>query len=405
MSGATTELSRASLIPDEVVDNEESKVCLLCLFVHMLSYGGGILNVDCLYEWIYGLPRGGLPYYLNSPENGMILRKKICEMYGAADFVLVPTFKTYVDVMKFVDGVKNRKESDKSPRRPLTALTSPGNVYRYVFIPCNKAAHALRKRFGLRPQTYDDLNEGIFPLDGKPCVAGSDRFPVLESRAHPFSVSVFADKVYATRRRKPLTDQWRALVRRIVDQWQQQLVRPPQWFVDEPKLGDDDSELSATEATGYCPLPQNNTVDPKPFMFVNVEGDNCSEHHSKKVGSWIDIVDPNAPDPNAPLPSEEEYSKTTTVRTKQSLQRSPLKLRRSHRLRAKACPYASASPDRCPYPPSPPRRVASALRYRDILRNPPAWVKRNGEFPTPTFSSNDWAYFSHRIALNAPATT
>ncbi|TRM61329.1 hypothetical protein BD626DRAFT_631860 [Schizophyllum amplum] len=383
ISGATIELSRAPLIPDEVVHDESQTACM---------------------EWIYGLPRGGLPYYMNSPENGMILQEDICEMYCLADFVLVPTFKTYVDVMKFMERVKNRKESDRSPRRPLTALTSPDKLYRYVFIPCNEAGRALQRRFGLQPQTYEDLNEGIFPLDGKPCVAGSDRFHVLESRAHPFSVSVYADKVYATRRSRPLTDQWRALVRRIVDQWQEQLVQPPQWFVDEPKLGEDDSELSATEAMGYCLRPPNDPVGAKPLTAVAIHGDDHDEHYWQKVGSWVDNVDPNAPNPNAPLPSEKD-SKTTTARTKQSLQRSPLKLRRSHRLRAKACPYASASPDCCPYPPSPPRRVASALRYRDVVRNPPAWAKRDGEFPTPTFSSNDWAYFSHRIALNAPTTT
>ncbi|TRM61318.1 hypothetical protein BD626DRAFT_631849 [Schizophyllum amplum] len=383
LSGDTDELCRACLIPNEDPDESEAAI----------------------KEWILGLPRGGLPFYLVSPENGVIFRQDIYDMYRHGEFVLAPTFKTYLDTTKFMEGVKNRKESDRSPRRPLTVLASPQGLYRYVFIGYTTAARALQKRLELQPQTDEDMNGGITPVDGKPCVAGSDRLPVLECYAHPFSISVLADKAFAVRRRAPITDQWYALTRRILEQWEQKLIQPPQWFVDEPLIGEGDSELSATEAMGYCMLLPYESVHAKPLTVVATGSDDRDEHYWHKVESWVDNVDPNAPDPNAPLPSEEEYSKTTAVRTKQSLQRSPLKLRRSHRLRAKACPYASASPDRCPYPPSPPRRVASALRYRDVVRNPPAWAKRDGEFPTPKFSSNDWAYFSHRIALNGPAVT
>ncbi|TRM61320.1 hypothetical protein BD626DRAFT_405855 [Schizophyllum amplum] len=384
MSGAITKLSRAWLIPDEVADEEEHEVAVK--------------------EWMFGLPRGGLPFYLTSPANGMVLRDDICNMYSHGEFVLVPTFKTFLDTMKFIEGIKSRKESDRSPRCPHT-LASPSGLYRYVFIAYSKAARALQTQLKLQPQSNEDLNGGFTPLDGKPYVAGSEQYPILECYAHPFSISAYADKAFSMRRRTPITDQWYALTRRILEQWEQKLIQPPQWFVDEPLIGEDDSELSATEAMGYCLLPPNDPVGAKPLTVVAVDGDHHDEHYWQKVGSWVDNVDPNAPDPNAPLPSEQD-SKTSTVRTKQSLQRSPLKLRRSYRLRAKACPYASASPDRCPYPPSPPRRAASALRYRDVVRNPPAWAKRDGEFPTPTFSSNDWAYFSYRIALNArPATT
>ncbi|TRM61319.1 hypothetical protein BD626DRAFT_406035 [Schizophyllum amplum] len=385
MSGATTDLRRACLIPNE--EQEEFEV-----------------RVAAVKEWIFGLPRGGLPFYLASPENGMIFCEDIGKMYCRGEFVLVPTFKTYMDTMKFMEGVKNRKENDRSPRRPPTVLASPHGTYRYVFIAYSTAACALEKQLRLQPQSHEDMNEGITPLDGKPCVAGSDHFPVLECYAHPFSISVFADKAFSMRRRTPLTDQWYALTRRILGQWEQKLIRPPQWFVDEPKLGEDDSVLSATEAMGYCLLPPHDPVGTKPLTIIAANGNDRDEHCWQKVGSWVDSVDPDATDPNAPLPSEQD-SRATTVRTKHSLQRSPLRLRRSHRLRAKACPYASASPDCCPYPPSPPRRVASALRYRDVIRNPPAWAKRDGDFPTPTFSSNDWAYFSHRIALNGPAAT
>ncbi|TRM61327.1 hypothetical protein BD626DRAFT_85065 [Schizophyllum amplum] len=355
-------------------------------------------------EWIFGLPRGGLPYYLNSPESGIVLQEDICKLYCKGEFILVPTFKTYVDSMKIMEEVKDRKETDRSPRRPLTAFAPADGLYRYVFIPCGAAARALLKQLNLEPQSNEDLNGRVFPLDGKPCLEGSAKYPVFKCRAHPFSVSASANRAFLTRRGTPLTDQWHALARRIVEQWEQQLIQPPRWFVEEPTLGEDDSQLSSTEATGYCASAPEDDVCAKPLTVVAVYGGACEEHDSQRVDSWVNNVDPDAPDPNAPLPSE-EYSKTTSIRTRQSLQRSPLKLRRSHRLRAKACPYASPSPDCCPHPPSPPRRVASALRYRDILRNPPAWAKRNGEFPTPTFSSNDWAYFSHRIALNAPAAT
>ncbi|TRM61330.1 hypothetical protein BD626DRAFT_570978 [Schizophyllum amplum] len=382
LSGDTDELSRACLIPDE--DQEESETAAK--------------------EWIFGLQRGGLPLYLASPENGMIFRKDICDMYCHGEFVLVPTFKTYLDTMNYLEGVKNRKESDTSTRRPCTVLASPHGLYRYAFIAYSTAACALEKELGLQPQSDEDMNGGITPVGGKPCVTGSDRFPVVECYSHPFSISVFADKAFSMRRRTPLTDQWYALTRRILEQWEQNIIRPPQWFLDDRKLEEDDSELSATEATGYCLLPSNDPVGAKPPTVVGDHDHDRNKHYWRKVGSWVDNVDPNAPDPNAPLPSEKD-SKTTTARTKQSLQRSPLKLRRSHRLRAKACPYASASPDCCPYPPSPPRRAASALRYRDVVRNPPAWAKRVGEFPTPEFSSNDWAYFCHRIALNAPPAT
>lgn len=248
MSGATTKLSRAWLIPDEVADEGEDKVAV--------------------NEWMFGLPRGVLPSYLTSPANGMVLRNDICNMYNHGQFVLVPTFKTYLDTMRFIEGIKRRKQSDRSPRRPHTALVSPTGLYRYVFIAYRKAAHALQKQFKLQAQTDENLNGGIHPLDGNPLVPGSDRYPVLECYAHPFSISAYADKAFSMRRRKPLTDrwyalthqwyalthQWYALTRWILAQWEQKLIKPPQWFIDEPKLGEDDSELSATEAMGYCLL-------------------------------------------------------------------------------------------------------------------------------------------------------
>ncbi|TRM61322.1 hypothetical protein BD626DRAFT_631853 [Schizophyllum amplum] len=404
MSGATIQLARARLIPEEAADEEEHEVATK--------------------EWMFGLPRGDLRFYLASPANGMILRHDICNMYCHGEFVLVPTFKTYLDIMKFMRGINNRKDDDRSPRRPLTVLASPNGFYRYVFIAYSKAARALQEQLKLQAQTDEDMNGGIHPLDGNPCVPGSNLLPILECYPHPFSISVYADKAFSMRRRTPITDQWYTLTRRILEHWEQQLIQPPQWFIDEPKLGEDDDELSATEASGYWLHSSADKGTAKAWAGngVMVHVDDYKEHCWKRIDLWVNSVDPDASDPDAPLPSIKDPN-TTHLHTN-TFQRSPLQLRRSHRIRAKACPYARPSPDhrtsprataQCPpyappspdsgprtLPPSPPRKAAYALRYRDVVRDPPAWAKRDGEFPTPTFSSNDWAYFCHRIALNAP---
>ncbi|TRM61314.1 hypothetical protein BD626DRAFT_570962 [Schizophyllum amplum] len=386
ISGVTKDLFHVILMPLEAADEDDLHVSRK--------------------EWLFGLPRGGLPYYLNSPENRICLREDICRMYARGEFILAPTYKTYMDTMEFIEhaGVKNRLETDRSPRRPSTSLASPERVYRYVFIPYTAAARALQEEFKMQPQTLEDLNGGIFPLDGKPCKAGSDQFPVLEVHAHPFSVCTLAFKVFMARS-TPLTSQWHAITAKITSHWIGTPIHAPKWFITQPKFGEDDLELSPSEATGYCPfLPEGVVIIDR--KRVDQVGDDQNEPYGEKVGFWVNKVDPDAPDPNAPFPDAGDSS-AAPLRTRAPLQRqrSPLKLRRSSRLHAKACPYAPPSPARCAPPLSPPRRAVSALRYRDLVSDPPAWAKRNGRFPTPKFTSNDWAYFCYSICLNAPPAT
>ena len=92
-------------------------------------------------EWTWGLPRGGLAYYLTSPRNAIIrtfswsstsgcnahktpVRSDMADMLCHGHFILFPTFKTYKDAMDFSEraGVKNRQDNDRTPRRPLTAV-------------------------------------------------------------------------------------------------------------------------------------------------------------------------------------------------------------------------------------------------------------------------------------------
>ncbi|TRM61343.1 hypothetical protein BD626DRAFT_538274 [Schizophyllum amplum] len=338
-------------------------------------------------EWVFGLPRGGLSYYLKSQENGVCFRADICQMYARGDFVLAPTFRLYMDAMDFIQhaGLINRNAKDKSPRRPLTSMASPEGLYRYVFIPRTDEARALQEEFGLPLQAEGDLHGDTHPIQGIPFDAGVRQLRIVECYAHPFSVSTFASQMLWNRTSK-VSGQYHCCTGSLVDQWRLQRISPPQWFVDELKHGSDDVELTPSEATGYllC-IPQAEASAPEP---VHIPHDTTidDDDYRQRVSVWAFEVDPKSKPETEPP-------------------RSPLQLRRSDRLREKACPYASPSPQHCATPLSPPRRVPPALRYRDPLRRPPAWTKRNGGFPTPRFCSNDWAYFRYRVALNAPRVT
>ncbi|KAL1744974.1 hypothetical protein HDZ31DRAFT_37453, partial [Schizophyllum fasciatum] len=311
------------------------------------------------------------------------VRKDISTMFCNGDFVLAPTFRGYKDVMQFmsVAGIKDANNGDGC-RRPLTALSAPTGLYRYVFIARTDAAKALQVEFDLQPQTDDDLNHGIHPRSGKPCREGSDRFPVVQCYAHPYSVSNFAYKML-WRHSTTLSAQWHTLVSHIVDQWELQRIVPPRWFVEDKFTFSDDITLDTTEATGYDPLlaPQN----PVASRSVTALG-GCHiplDSYRQKVTAWVLDVDADEPPPEEKPP------------------RIAYKLRRSERLRAKACPYSRSSPSRSGPPPSPTRngpRTILACR-RDLICRPPAWVERNGDFPTHRFSSNDWAYFFHNVSL------
>ncbi|TRM61338.1 hypothetical protein BD626DRAFT_85247 [Schizophyllum amplum] len=365
ISGAVDNLQRCYLIPDEAAGEDDSKVASR--------------------EWVFGLPRGGLSYYLQSRENGICFRKDICQMYARGEFVLAPTFRLYLDALDFLEraGISNRKDTDRSTRRPLTALAASEGLYRYVFIPCTEAARALQKEFHLPRQNISDLNDGVYPVGNRPSCEGTEELCIVESYAHPFSIATFANKMLQYRSTF-VSGQYHACVLRLVNKWHPKRIRTPQWFIDEPKFAFDDVDLTHSEANGYF-VPQLEGSAPEPVRILH-DTTIDDEDYRKRVSVWVLRVDPKSkPEPEPP--------------------RSPLALRRSDRLREKACPYASRSPPRCTTPLSPPRRVPHALRYRDPFRRPPAWTKRNGGFPTPRFCSNDWAFFRYHVALNAPRVT
>ncbi|KAI4294507.1 hypothetical protein K525DRAFT_212498 [Schizophyllum commune Loenen D] len=335
-------------------------------------------ELDILHqEWVYGLPRGGLPYYLGSRANCVVLRQDICSMFTHGEFILAPTYKTYLDTMRFVEhaGVKNRKERDHSLRRPLTALPSHNGLYRYVFIACTDAARALQKEFNLQPQTTEDLNGGLNPISNKPFLEGSDQFPVLECRAHPFSVAYCADKVLRKRSTR-LTGQWHSIVHRMMSTWTYRDIKPPQWFVEAPKLKVDDVALTPSVASGY--ELQSLSREPKANPFAVLGNPELLEtDYRRVVADWTcnKVVYKHPPPEEKPIRTE-------------------YKLRRSARLHK--CPYDRDGP-----PPSPTRNGRRALLTcrRNYELVPPSWAARNGGYPTRTFSSNDWAYFQYGVHL------
>ncbi|TRM61273.1 hypothetical protein BD626DRAFT_631813 [Schizophyllum amplum] len=346
-------------------------------------------------EWIFGIPRGSLPYRTQSWENTLCFREDIYHMYRRGQFLLAPTFRTYIDTTVFMEqraGLTGRKDDDKSPRRPWSGLTSNGGPFRYVFIPFTDAARKLQEEFKMQPQTDDDLNYGKYPGTSREYLLdGSDVYPVIECYAHPFAVSTHADKAFQRRSGSttPVRAQWHACASDIVDQWRCEEILPPQWFVDAPKYELDDSDLSSTEAYGYDPsaTSEDTAVSEPAARRLPGEPDADAEGADPhtKVLTWLGKVDLRS------KPLEEEWFRD----------RSPRKLRRSDRIAARSCPYTSTSP-RHNLMPSPTRRAPwPSVRGRDPLRYPPAWVKRNGHFPTPKFSSNDWAYFQYGSALAA----
>ena len=105
-------------------------------------------------------------------------------------------------------------------------------------------------RFKLSPQTAEDLNHGIHPLNCATVKAGSEQFPVIECYAHPYSISDFADEVFVFRSTL-LTGPVYALVYRIRYPWISVCVKPPRWFVNSLNYMISDEDLSSSEASGY----------------------------------------------------------------------------------------------------------------------------------------------------------
>ncbi|KAL1739214.1 hypothetical protein HDZ31DRAFT_49738 [Schizophyllum fasciatum] len=355
ISGATDNLRLCNPIPFEAANVDEQDVARM--------------------EWVFGLPRGGLWYWLRSRENEIHLRKDICEMYCRGDFALAPTFQEYVRAREFMQsaGIKNRKNDDTSPRRPLSALARPDGLFRYVFIPRTDAARALQQEFKMQEQTDEDLNWGIMPCGNRPCVPGSEELPVVECYAHPYAVAAFANEVLSTKSTM-LSAQWRAAVYQITCEWELDNRAPvPQWFLDEPKYSHDDSDLSATEATGYDPCASSSEESATLATILRDPGIDDDDYR-KKVRHWLTKIDPKA----KPI-------------------RAPVKPRRSKRIQEMMGEFPSPSSDEEDIPLSPVRR--GPLRPRNPVRHPPTWARFNGGYPTRRFTSNDWAYFHHRVAL------
>ncbi|KAL1727833.1 hypothetical protein EV714DRAFT_216530 [Schizophyllum commune] len=346
------------------------------------------MSIAC-QEWIFGLQRGALPYYLHSPDNHLVLRKDMTEMFQEGDFVLVPTYRTYLDVMNFIEsaGQKAGRTANDHSRRPMSALAPASGLYRYVFIPTTDAARALQDEFHMKPQNRDDLNDGISPVYNKPYLPGSDQFRVVECLTHPFSICFWAYAMLCSRS-TPLTAQWHVLCWRIVRHWQLQWIKPPTWFLEAPKYTQDDEALTPSEATGYV-VPEHRPRDHDPVEILKniaIGEDN----YCKKCAKWTLGVPPDAPPPEEDPPH------------------SVYRERRSVRIANRAHPYhrppksPSAAEEDCSGPlPSPTRKGRRALQTckRNPIKNPPSWAARDGNYPTQTFCSNDWAYFRYNVYL------
>ncbi|KAL1743417.1 hypothetical protein HDZ31DRAFT_65024 [Schizophyllum fasciatum] len=339
------------------------------------------MELACM-EWVWGLKRGGLSYHVATAHNSLFFRKDIADLYSTCQFILAPTFKTYLDVMNFLKGAcpVHRDDKDKSARRPLTALTPPNGLYRYVFLPLTDAARKLQANLNLQPQTEEDMAGGINPVTRMPCMDGSEDFPVVECYGHPYSVCTLAERAFEHRQyQPPIAAQWSLCTMDIVKQWRVSTTHVPQWFIDAPDMEDGDITVTGSEAAGYTNTFGSQASGDRPSVVYE---DHDVLHAS--VSGWAGAVDPDSrPEEQPPVPP------------------SPIAVRRSERLKAKGHPYSSAS---LFYPPHSPVRRAPWPSYRgaDPIAYPPSWSARCGRFKTRRFSSNDWAYFHHSVALAAP---
>ncbi|KAL1744949.1 hypothetical protein HDZ31DRAFT_37470 [Schizophyllum fasciatum] len=310
------------------------------------------------------------------------VREDISAMFRRGEFILAPTFKTYIDIMRFVQksGIRNRSNSDRTPRRPLTA-----GSYRYVFIPYTDAARALQDEFKMQPQTKEDLNHGVDPFGNSPADEACDQFPVVETFAHPFSVAIHAYR-RLTKKCTHLTSQWLILVWKITTLWSA-AAPPPQWFLDMRECAVYDEDLTASVATGYLPVTPECVKKPEPVSILQ-DTKLAEDNYRKKAAKWAVDVGPDA-DPPEDEPPRVVYA-----------------VRRSRRIQERAHPYRSPSPIRSAPLRSPTRNVARALLTckRNPVQNPPSWASQNGRYPTHRFSSNDWAYFLYNVYLATPRT-
>ncbi|KAL1743430.1 hypothetical protein HDZ31DRAFT_65037 [Schizophyllum fasciatum] len=363
LTGATEDLLRVKLIPLD------------------FAYEQDEMQVACM-EWFWGLKRGGLAYYLATAHNSLFFREDIAHMYSTFQFTLVPTFQTHLKIMDFSKraGVTRRSPRDKSPRRPLTALTPSNGFYRYVCIPFSTAARKLLDELKLQPQTKEDMAHGLNPGTGRPWLEGSEAYPVVECFCHPFSACTLAEHAFEYNKfGNRFTSQWSITVFKVIDQWSVDVTNVPQSFINASRMDQDDITVTSSEEKGYT-ISSRSACCAERRRIVYEDDDVLQA----KVSGWANEVDPDSkPEEQPPVPP------------------SPLQVRRSERLKKKAHPYASRSPV---YPPqSPVRRGIWPCDLGEASpAYPPVWAASNGRYPSRRFSSDDWAYFCYSVVLSAP---
>ncbi|KAL1673495.1 hypothetical protein EV122DRAFT_282915 [Schizophyllum commune] len=310
-------------------------------------------------EWAWGMERGGLDYYLSSAPNDMYLRDDIAEMYLNAEFLVLPTPKTYKDAMEFREraGYCDRHEEDRSPLRPISAL---GRLFRYVFVPITDAAEELARQIFMQCLTDEDLNGGVHPCTGRPMDPHLRRYLVVESHCHLFSICYFARIALGLAvSRGRSVDLWDLIfcLSDLAEKWgigRRNSPPAPRWFVDSAMREDDDESLPESQTTGYWPLLRSTTSS-----LQHVAG--CAL--SRDVPDW------------------EKRSRILKC-IKDSPQRK-VAPQRSARLGSTPIIHNSAA-----------RRVKSNSDTKTFApREEPGWTEQNGRFPTRQFTSNDWALF------------
>ncbi|KAI5895702.1 uncharacterized protein SCHCODRAFT_02666000 [Schizophyllum commune H4-8] len=321
-------------------------------------------------EWMWGIERGGILYYVDSPYNKISFRSDITVMYFNGDFILLPTHKTYMDAMVFSKraGCFCRDEEDDSPRRPLTAL---GTSFRYVFISLTDAARNLLRESIMPSQTDEDWNGGINPATGKVMPSSVKDYPVVEVHSNPVSVCAYAQEVLdAVKGPKPLDIvHWTNCLFHFQMRWSMHsYLQAPEWFVETDDRNDHyDESLSGSEATGYCPLPKDGGQSRGRVPRYASSSGTADSQTSSRVMEWAKGI---------PRPR--------TVRSS-----SPGRFSRS---------AAKGTIPGC-FQSSPCRKVKRAKSSRSGGKVP-SWTQQNGRFPTHVFTSNDWAMFFYGTRLS-----
>ncbi|KAL1692756.1 hypothetical protein GGG16DRAFT_111865 [Schizophyllum commune] len=357
-----------------------SNLEIIRLIHDYVATSGDERQMACM-EWAWGLPRGGLVYYLTSAANAIILSPKMAEIFCYGHFILFPTFKTFADAMDFSEraGFQHRAVTDRSPRRPLTALHPPDRPYRYIVFALTDTGRRLQSQLRLSSQTEEDWNRGVHPVTGKRLDRRTRSYPVLETHSHPASVCFNTNSVleYMGRTATDELRPWTQCLARFCDRWgigSTTSIVPPQWFIDEDEKHMDDQSLCGSEASGYLPIPDSDG-DCRPPRYVSSDGTDDS-HYSARVSNWLgDVTVPKIRRSRIPrLVSLMKGSRIDQLLDAPALSRGG---------------YSS----------SPLRKVRRPTMDRRTL---PTWVKRGHDVPSQTFTSSDWALFYYGVALEAP---